>query len=119
MWVFLSDAMLSVVEDRNDPDLMLVRARLEGDIERVFPTALVRKTPNADYLFRASIARTKVVEAMVAAIRSIDYDNFKNSVPPGDAARKYHYSGVWAEMADAQISSADNKGDLPGWLRPT
>ena len=36
MWVFLSDAFLSIVAHRDDPDALLVRARRQGDIECVF-----------------------------------------------------------------------------------
>ena len=77
MWVFLSDAMLSIVEHRGDASLMIVRARIPGDIERVFPDVEVSETPNADYRFRASIGREKVATALSSAIENIDYDNFK------------------------------------------
>lgn len=39
MWIFRNDAMLSVVENWDDPTLLLVRSRQHGDIEKVFPNA--------------------------------------------------------------------------------
>lgn len=43
MWVFMSDSFLSIVADStvSKSDCLLVRARREGDIERVFPEAKV------------------------------------------------------------------------------
>jgi hypothetical protein len=41
MWIVLSDAFLSVVADKDEPSgpRLLVPARRQGDIERVFPEA--------------------------------------------------------------------------------
>jgi hypothetical protein len=36
MWVFLSGAFLSIVQDKQKPERLVVRARRRGDIERVF-----------------------------------------------------------------------------------
>ena len=49
MWVFLNNAFLSIVEHRENQNILLVRARIKGDIERVFPGVMVHKTPEADY----------------------------------------------------------------------
>jgi hypothetical protein len=59
MWIFLSDAFLSVVADKADPsgERLLVRARRSGDIERVFPEAAVFSVAGADYAFRAWLPR--------------------------------------------------------------
>ena len=55
MWVFLNDAALSIVAQRERPDCLLVRGRVAGDIEAVFPKAHVTVTPDADYRYRASV----------------------------------------------------------------
>ena len=41
MWLFTSKSFLSVVADKENPkgDRLLVRSRIAGDIEEVFPTA--------------------------------------------------------------------------------
>lgn len=52
MWISLSDSFLSIVALEGpaaDPAQLLVRARVAGDIERVFPTAMVTHTPKHDY----------------------------------------------------------------------
>jgi hypothetical protein len=97
MWIFLNDAFLSIVEHREDPSKLLVRARVRGDIERVFPAAKVLHTPvRADYAYRAVIDRRVVADRLRAAVDSIDYPNFKNSVTEDD--RHDVYMGVWETM---------------------
>ena len=56
MWLFTSKSFLSVVSDKENPtgDRLLVRSRIMGDIEEVFPDADVMETPYADYRFRAA-----------------------------------------------------------------
>ena len=104
MWIFLNNAFLSVVDPKApysggkgpvSRDL-LVRARLKGDIEAVFPTAKVQETPDRDYRFRALLPREVVAEAMLDAVNDLDYGNFKGSVP--EKARHDAYAGVWGVM---------------------
>ncbi|MCP9850776.1 hypothetical protein [Cyanobium sp. Morenito 9A2] len=98
MWIFLNDAFLSVVADREDPkgERLLVRARRQGDIERVFPEASVFSVDGADYAFRAWVPRQRVAEAMAARVGEIDYPNFKNAIH--DTA--YHDAALsaWSAM---------------------
>ena len=92
MWVFLNNAMLSIVAQRSQPGTLLVRARSAGDIERVFPDVKVSETPTADYRYRAEISAEEV--------RAIDYPNFKATVR--DAGRLHAYHDVWDVMARYQ-----------------
>jgi hypothetical protein len=82
MWIFLSEAFLSVVADKADPqgDRLLVRARRGGDIERIFPTADVFQIAGSDYRYRAWLPREQVADAMKAQVEAIAYSNFKNSI---------------------------------------
>ncbi|HYG67159.1 MAG TPA: hypothetical protein VD838_05845 [Anaeromyxobacteraceae bacterium] len=105
MWVFLNDAMISIVADRDDSEKLLVRARVKGDIERAFagtrgPRIRARKTPQADYLFRATVTRSRLAAAMLRAVDRIDYDNFKASVQAQD--RHDAYLDVWGAMLRLQ-----------------
>jgi hypothetical protein len=94
MWIFLRDSFLSIVAHRDRPGVLLVRARREGDIERVFPEAEIQRTPEADYPFRAALLRDTVESAMRLAVLTIDYDNFKASVE--EPGRHDAYLAVWA-----------------------
>ena len=47
MWLFTSKSFLSAVSDKENPtgDRLLVRSRIMGDIEEVFPSPVVMEKP--------------------------------------------------------------------------
>lgn len=102
MWIFLSDAFLSVVAERDKPSgpRLLVRARRQGDIERVFPDAESFSVAGADYAFRAWLPRQRVAEVMQQQVQAITYPNFKDSI------RDYAYHdaalAAWSAMHSFQ-----------------
>lgn len=100
MWIFLSDSFLSIVQDKSCPDLLVVRARRQGDIEAVFPGALVRSINGRDYQFRAHIAREAVAIAMYEQVQNLSHTNFKDSVR--DKRYLNACSQVWSVMARLQ-----------------
>lgn len=100
MWIMLNNAFLSVVDKAPKPDQLVVRARVEGHIEAVFPNAEVIRDASGDYLFRAFIDRQEVAETMFQTVMGIDYPNFKNSIKDN----RYHdaCSRVWGVMSGLQ-----------------
>ena len=99
MWIFLNDAFVSVVEDRADSTMLVVRARRAGDVERFIEGSMlaelrVVQTDHADYRFRASVPRRVVARALEAAALALDYPNFKDSVEEDE--RHAIYSRVWS-----------------------
>ena len=102
MWLFTSKSFLSVVSDQENPsgDKLLVRARVSGDIEEIFPDATVMHTPNADYRFRAWVSRSDVADALSDYVRNLNYANFKNSVH--DMQRVPALIQVWNSMYQLQ-----------------
>lgn len=96
MWIFMNDAMLSIVTDPRNPDQLTVRARAKGDIERVFDRARVFKTPLRDYAYRAYIPRRVVAAVLSKRIHDIDAANFKSSVREND--RHDAYADCWSAM---------------------
>jgi hypothetical protein len=105
MWLMFSDCFLSVVSKDCGPAELLVRARREGDIEKVFPDAQVIRNTNSDYLYRAALPRDAVKQAIVAMIDHIDYPNFKDSVE--DRSLHAAYVSVWCTMAGLQHPPPD------------
>lgn len=99
MWLFTRGNFLSIVQDLDNRNNLLVRARYDGDIEELFPSAMVRKTPKADYLYRASIDRTEVMEVVAEQVAEIDYANFKSANPKH---RQHDLMKIWNVMYDAQ-----------------
>src|SRR4051812_38801979 len=96
MWICLNDAFLSIVAHYDDPDKLLVRARVKGHIEAVFPGYKVYTRAGSDYLYRADVLRDAVAQVMRERIMNIDYTNFKDSVKD----HKLHdaYAGFWTIM---------------------
>jgi hypothetical protein len=107
MWLALNRSFISVVADRGNPDRLLVRARVAGHIEAVFPKAEVFTDAEADYFYRAFIGREEVAQKVSEEVRGIDYDNFKSSVP--DQALHDCYVGVWRTMHKLQDSLRNSK----------
>ncbi len=104
MWIFLNDAFLSIVQDHNQSDKLLVRGRVAGDIERVFATAEVIKDAGTDYPYRAWVEREAVANALYWQAQSIGYGNFKSSVQEDD--RHDAYMSVWGVMQRFQHQRA-------------
>jgi hypothetical protein len=98
----LNDAFLSCAQDRKDPDMLCVRARVAGDITRAFDgkVAEVRSHPGSDYAFRAWVTKDQLKAALQAAVDKIDYTNFKSSVREED--RHDAYMDIWAVMNKLQ-----------------
>lgn len=107
MWLALSGSFLSIVADRKDKTRLLVRARVAGHIEAVFPKAEVFTDAEADYFYRAFISRAEVGRVLSAEVRGIDYDNFKGSVT--DPALHDCYLGFWRLMHKLQSSRRSSK----------
>jgi hypothetical protein len=104
MWLFTSESFVSIVADRDNPENLLVRARVGDHLKALFPTAVVVETPNADYRYRATLDH-KIVERVVAKqVASIGYDNFKDTVVDPD----YHAAclRVWSAMHQLQVQQS-------------
>lgn len=102
MWLLMNKSYMSIVESKNKKNELLVRARVEGDIDRVFPEVKVLKGAGSDYLYRAYISREVVAEAIRQQILNIDYSNFKDSVSWEDEARHDAYLDVWCDLQKMQ-----------------
>lgn len=97
MWIFLSDSFLSIV-DKGDPTgkTLLVRARRRGDIEAVFPEAVIIENAGTDYRYRARIGRNQVADVVARQVENIQYGNFKSTVR--DDGRHRAYMDTWQAM---------------------
>lgn len=100
MWIMLQGCFLSLVSKDCEPDELLVRARREGDIEKLWPDAKVTEYTKSDYLYRAAISKLDIALALAHEVNEIDYPNFKDSVE--DEALHDAYTEVWFIMAGLQ-----------------
>ena len=96
MWILLDNSFLSIVKDPKKKKNLLVRARIKGDIEKIFKSAEVVEGAGTDYQYRASIPCEVVQVAMMREIHLINYTNFKDSVPAGP--RHLAYLDVWTTL---------------------
>ncbi len=100
MWIVLNNAFVSIVDQPPGTSVLLVRARVKGDIARAMGGIKVKeiKTEHADYRFRAVVSRKAVAKAISDHVLAIDYCNFKDSVAPKETKRKGVYMRVWSEL---------------------
>ena len=102
MWIVLNKSFLSIVKNRNNENQLLVRARVNGDIEKVFPDTDVFEDKDADYKYRSYIDRKIVANEISKEIMNINYDNFKSSVSKDDFTRSNAYMNVWSALYKMQ-----------------
>jgi hypothetical protein len=100
MYVFLPDAFVSLVEHDVEPRLIYVRARIRGDIERLFPEADVIETLDRDYRFSTSLPKDRVAQVISLRTSKVNYTNFFDAVKDDD--RRQVYIQVWAAMYEEQ-----------------
>lgn len=96
MWLMTNKSFVSIVEHRDDPNLLCVRGRFKGDVDQFLGKKVEVETPDADYRFRAVAERDLVSHCMLVAALGIDYPNFKNSVR--EKWRHDAYLDVWGVM---------------------
>ena len=63
--------MLSIVDKGGDGSTLLVRARRQEDMTRIFPQAQVQVGGGTDYPYRARIDREEVAQRVAEAVRGI------------------------------------------------
>lgn len=106
MWLITKDGFYSVVENRDDPTKVIVRARVLEDITRASQRLGTSfwVDEHADYPFRISCGKDEWAAACAALAEDIDYDNFKNTVL--DNARHFVYLKVWETLLSLDYREA-------------
>lgn len=81
MWIATTTGFYSMVQSPDDPVVLIVRARVREDLERLkkhLPEmSAIRSTPNRDYQFRALAKKSDVAVAIGKAVLEIGYPNYK------------------------------------------
>lgn len=99
MWLFSKNGFFSIVEHKDDHNLLLVRSRVKGDIDGCWPVK-EKEGLGSDYRFRAPIRRSDVADRISQIVQDINYPDFKASVE--DERRLSWYFQVWDVMARMQ-----------------
>lgn len=110
MWLFLVFGYFSVVQSKTNADVLVVRARVRGDLDRLraeFAPSLSEsvRSYGRDYQYRGEISREAWGEAMRLIGLAVTAQNFKSEVAklnaPTEHARESRYnvySRVWSVM---------------------
>jgi hypothetical protein len=103
MWIFTDLGFFSVVAHREQVGVLLVRARVRSDLEalraRLPLEPKIVTTNAADYRYRMLVPTETFAAVMADAVRSIDYDNFKDAVDERQGHDRAHvYLGIWDHL---------------------
>ncbi|MCL2101982.1 MAG: hypothetical protein FWH22_09760 [Fibromonadales bacterium] len=99
MWLFTKNSFISIVQHREQPDNLCVRARNRKHLARLFPamTDSIQETPDADYRFRLVVSKTEMAQVISDyIIHDLQYDNFKAAQEKGESAWSGFLHDVWA-----------------------
>lgn len=116
MWVMTPRGFFSVVQHRDEPTNVMVRARCEDDIRALsdlLPDAEPVNTPRADYAWRLVVPAVEWASAVTQMALEVDYNNFKNAVTD----EKHHdaYMGVWSTLLRLDDRHNEWYGDDAHW----
>lgn len=90
MWFCFNNAFVSAVEHRDNPNLLMVRARRSKDLENLFPGKEIIVGGSTDYNYRVIVSKDEFSKLVAERVNNINYDNFKNSVKDEDLKILYH-----------------------------
>ncbi len=84
MWIFTQKGFLSIVRHTDKSNILIVRSRFRGHIEKIFPNAHVIEDATRDYRYRSELPAKEVSKVIARLVSEIDYGNFKNSLGMND-----------------------------------
>ena len=101
MWLFTETGFVSVVQDKEDSNKMVVRARDKKSLQPLMDAYGVKMVnlKNRDYPHRVFLTRKQFVDWLVESGETLDYNNYKTRVSQTrghDFASPLH--DVWATM---------------------
>jgi hypothetical protein len=107
MWLFTTDGYYSIVHDKHcKDDELMVRARCREDLERLKKrlktSGDIIKLEHADYRYRLSISREKVIQYLSRYVSKLKYSNYKNTLPTTERDRHDAYFKCWKALNDYQ-----------------
>ncbi|MDP9191074.1 MAG: hypothetical protein M3P06_05170 [Acidobacteriota bacterium] len=107
MWIFTRSGFASIVEHRDDHSNVLIRARVQRDLQGILERYVDRpcsviSNEGTDYPFRAVISKDKLRQLLHRSVDDLVYDNFKAAIRTSEGddrgVRSEIYGNVWAEL---------------------
>jgi hypothetical protein len=90
MWICFNDGFVSAVEHRDQPGMLMVRARRKEILGSLFPDVQVIEGGSSDYHYRVVVPNWLFAQVVGERISDISYPNFKDSVEDGELYSLYH-----------------------------
>jgi len=105
-WYMNTDGYFSAVQNRDDHDTLLIRARRRDDLERLNghlnkPCSILEWI-GADYPYRIILKKTLWAKYVAYMAMNIDYGNFKACIPIGDYSKERAYHNVWLALMELE-----------------
>jgi hypothetical protein len=98
MWLFTKNSFVSVVQHRQQPHNVLVRARDKNHVALLFPKKQIHEDAAADYRYRLVVPKKEFARAVSDYIlQTLDYDNFKAAQSADDPEWTRFLHAVWTE----------------------
>lgn len=100
MWLFTKNSFIAVVQHRERPNDVLVRARVKKHLSRLFPKKAkeIFEDAEADYRWRLIVSKQELAGRISDYIlQNLDYDNFKAAQEADDPAWSHFLHAVWGE----------------------
>lgn len=103
MWIFTQEGYVSVVDNRQSPGKLTVRARDKASLKPISDRtgAEIIELPHRDYEYRVYVTREQFADWLVDQANNLTYSNFKKQISRtrGDL---FHAAceAVWAVMHD-------------------
>jgi hypothetical protein len=98
MWIMTNTGFVSIVRKGCTAGQLLVRARRREDLVALLgKDCEITENAGTDYQVRTCISEDRLADIISAAVRAIDYSNFKSSVADDDLHDRY--LDVWHDMA--------------------
>jgi hypothetical protein len=123
MWLFTTDGFFSAVEHKDDASVIVVRARVREDLERLIArlpltsqayAPKIVTLPWADYAHRIALPRHLWAAYVGEAIADLHYTNFKQAALTPGTARAQAYHLIWHRLAQWQVEEGM---EWPHWPR--
>ena len=108
MWLMTTGGFVSVVQHKESPKMLHVRARVEGDLKEIREKWMPGMTEpysfeGSDYAWRADVSREEFAAGVVKMVGDIDYFNFKKKVAEVQGwERAGVYGDVWTVLRRLQ-----------------
>lgn len=111
MWLITTNGFFSAVEDRDDPNIIRVRCRAEGDAEYLtrrlrelgVPGHEVLTDEGSDYRYRVYVDRATFSAFVMDQALDINYGNVKDAVKERQGPERASvYMRVWAALLELQ-----------------